>query len=390
VAGLQEFFKRDSAGGAALVVAAILAVALANSPLAGLYERIFSVRLVVAVEQLAIDKPLLLWINDGLMAVFFFLVGLEIKREILTGELRSWRAAMLPLLAAGGGFVAPALVYFALNADDPVALRGWAIPTATDIAFALGVLALFGSRVPVGLKVFLTSLAIFDDIAAIIVIALFYTVELSTLALALAGAGYLTLFVLNRFGVTRIAPYVLVGVFIWSCVLKSGVHATIAGFVVALSIPMRSEPSAYAGSPLRYLESALHPWVTFGILPLFAFANAGVSFLGLTARELLSDVSLGIALGLVLGKQVGVMTTVWLTIRLGLARLPSGATWASMYGVALVTGVGFTMSLFVGTLAFEAEPAGLDAQVRGAVLAGSLVSATLGYVILRATLPRAR
>jgi NhaA family Na+:H+ antiporter len=390
MAGLKQFFERDSAGGVVLVVAALAALAIANSPLSPIYDSIFDLKVVVAVGELSVDKPLLLWINDGLMAVFFFLIGLEIKREILVGELKSIRQALLPLIAAGGGFVLPAVIYAGINADDPLALRGWAIPTATDIAFALGVLALFGSRVPIGLKVFLTSLAIFDDIAAIIVIALFYTVDLSTLALILASAGYFCLFLLNRLGITRIAPYVLVGVFIWTCVLKSGVHATIAGFVVALAIPMRSQVTDYAGSPLRYLEVALHPWVAFFILPIFAFANAGVSFAGLTLADLVDGVSLGIVLGLFVGKQVGVMLAVALTVLLGLARLPTGAAWATMYGVALITGIGFTMSLFVGTLAFEAAPAGLDAQVRGAVLLGSLASATLGYVVLRTTLPRGR
>ena len=388
MAGIKEFFERESTGGVLLVVAALAALALANSPLRTFYDALLSVRGVVAIGDLSLDKPLLLWINDGLMAVFFFLVGLEIKREVLVGELKSFRQAVLPLIAAAGGFVVPALIYAAINASDQVALRGWAIPTATDIAFALGVLALFGSRVPIGLKVFLTSLAIFDDIAAIIVIALFYTVELSTLALLLASAGYLCLFLLNRFGVTHVAPYLLVGLFIWTCVLKSGVHATIAGFVVALAIPMRSDDADYGGSPLRYLETALHPWVAFGILPIFAFANAGVNFSGFALTDLVDGVSLGIALGLFVGKQLGVMLAVALSVLFGLARLPTGSAWATMYGVALLTGIGFTMSLFVGTLAFEAAPAGLDAQVRGAVLLGSLLSATLAYIVLRATLPR--
>jgi NhaA family Na+:H+ antiporter len=387
----RQFLQPETAGGIVLVGAALLAIAVANSPLAPLYERLFSVRLIVSVEDLGIDKPLLLWINDGLMALFFFAIGLELKREVISGELRSVPQAVLPLLAATGGFAAPALIYTLVNHDDPLAMRGWAIPAATDIAFALGVLALLGSRVPLGLRIFLTSLAIFDDIGAIVVIALFYTVELSTVALVAASVGYAALFLLNRFGVTRVAPYALVGMFIWTCVLNSGVHATIAGFVVALAIPLESADADYRGSPLRHLEHALHPWVAFLILPLFAFANAGVRFTGLAPAELVGGVSIGVALGLFLGKQIGVFITTWLAVRLGFGRLPTGATWTTLYGVALITGIGFTMSLFVGTLAFEAVPTPvIDAQIRTAVLAGSIASALAGYLVLRSALPNGR
>jgi NhaA family Na+:H+ antiporter len=335
---------------------------------------------VIRVGELILDKPLLLWINDGLMAVFFFLVGLEIKRELLEGRLSTWQQASLPAAAALGGMALPALVYVAVTFGDSVAMRGWAIPAATDIAFALGVLALLGSRVPVALKVFLLALAILDDLGAIIVIALFYTSELSLESLAVAGVGGAALLILNRSGVTRIAPYLLVGLVIWVCVLKSGVHATLAGVVVALAIPLRSaDPSVQ--SPLRQLEHSLHPWVAFGIMPLFAFGNAGVNLTGLSIDALLSPVPLGIALGLFFGKQMGVLGFAWLGSRAGICRLPEGVTWLQVYGVALLAGVGFTMSLFIGTLAFsDPEHA---AAVRLGVLSGSLVSGLLGYLVLR-------
>ena len=299
---------------------------------------------------------MLLWIDDGLMAVFFFLIGLEVKREMLDGELREPSQIVLPGCAALGGFVVPAAIYAYVNWNDPNALAGWAIPSATDIAFALGVLAMLGSRVPVALKVFLTSLAIFDDIAAIVVIALFYATDISITALSLAALGIAVLIAMNRLGVGRIALYVLVGIFVWVCVLKSGIHATLAGFVVALTIPLRHEDPAYDGSPLRHLEHILHPWVAFMILPLFAFTNAGVSFAGMSPRELTGGVALGIVCGLFVGKQLGVFATCALLIRLGLAELPRGATWKTLYGVAILTGIGFTMSLFIGSLAFERSP----------------------------------
>ncbi len=382
----RDFLTLESASGIVLIVAAIVALLVANSPLAPHYDAFLNLKLSVAVGDLAIDKPLLLWINDGLMAVFFFLIGLEVKREVLDGELRKPSQIVLPGCAALGGFAVPAVIYAYINWNDAVALAGWAIPAATDIAFALGVLSMLGSRLPISLKLFLTSLAIFDDIAAIIVIALFYAADLSVVSLSLALSGVVVLVVLNRLGVGRIAAYVLVGIFVWVCVLKSGVHATLAGFVIALTIPLRHPDPAYAGSPLRHLEHILHPWVAFMILPLFAFANAGVSFAGMTADELTGGVATGIVLGLFIGKQVGVFATSALLIKLGVAELPRGASWSSLYGVAVLTGIGFTMSLFVGSLAFEHSPIDYGAPLRAAVLGGSVLSAVVGFLLLRVTL----
>ena len=382
----RDFFGLESAGGILLVAAAMVALLIANSPLAPLYEAFLQLRLSVSLEDLAIKKPLYLWINDGLMAVFFFLIGLEVKREVLDGELQTYSQVMLPGCAALGGFAAPAAIYAYVNWHDPVALAGWAIPAATDIAFALGVLSLLGKRVPISLKLFLTSLAIFDDIAAIIVIALFYAADLSGLSLALALVGVIGLIILNRLGVGRIGPYILIGIFVWACVLKSGVHATLAGFVIALTVPLKHADPAYNGSPLRHLEKMLHPWVAFMILPLFAFANAGVSFAGMTLAELGRGVTIGIVAGLFIGKQFGVFVTSALLIRFGLAELPRGSSWSSLYGVALLTGIGFTMSLFVGSLAFEHAAVNYAAPLRAAVLGASLLSAIAGYTVLRRTL----
>jgi NhaA family Na+:H+ antiporter len=382
----REFVSLESASGIALIAATVLALLVANSPLQPMYYAFLHVKLSVSVADLAIDKPLLLWIDDGLMAVFFFLIGLEVKREMLDGELRRPSQIVLPGCAALGGFAVPALIYAYLNRHDPNALAGWAIPAATDIAFALGVLGMLGSRVPVSLKLFLTSLAIFDDIAAIVVIALFYATGLSVTALSLAGLGVATLIVMNRLGVGRIAAYVLVGIFVWVCVLKSGVHATLAGFVVALTIPLRHADPVYDGSPLRHLEHILHPWVAFMILPLFAFANAGVSFAGMTPNEMTGGVAVGIVAGLFFGKQLGVFATSALLIKLGLAELPRGASWTSLYGVAILTGIGFTMSLFIGSLAFEHSPIDYAAPLRAAVLSASVMSAAVGYLWLRVTL----
>ena len=381
----SEFLELESASGIVLVGAAVVALAIANSPLAPLYDATIDVKLSIAIGSFGISKPLLLWINDGLMAVFFFLIGLEVKREMLDGELRSVSQIVLPGFAALGGFAAPAAIYAAINWHDPVALGGWAIPAATDIAFALGVLSVLGNRVPISLKVFLTSLAIFDDIAAIVVIALFYATDLSYVSLAIAAVGIAVLIAFNIFGVVRIAAYVLVGMVVWVCVLKSGVHATLAGFVVALTIPLKHSGDEYDGSPLRHLEHILHPWVAFMILPIFAFANAGVSFAGMTAHELTGGVAGGIALGLFVGKQLGVFTTCLLLIKLKLAELPRDASWGALYGVSILTGIGFTMSLFVGGLAFEHSPVDYGAPLRAAVLGASVLSAIVGYLLLRAT-----
>lgn len=384
---IREFLRMEAAGGILLVIAAAMALVLANSPAGGLYAALLDTPVVVQVGALALAKPLLLWINDGLMAVFFLLVGLEIKREVLEGELSTPARAALPGIAALGGMAVPALVYVVLAGGDPVAARGWAIPAATDIAFAVGVLALLGTRAPASLKIFLLALAILDDLGAIVIIALFYTAELSPVSLALAAVGLAGLVALNRMGVVRLAGYVLVGIFLWVCVLKSGVHATLAGVALAFAIPLRTAGPRSA-SPLQVVEHALHPWVVYGILPVFAFANAGVSLAGLSVDALFAPVPLGIALGLFVGKQAGVMGATWAAIRLGVGALPAGATWLHVYGMALLTGIGFTMSLFIGGLAFPGE--GYGAAVRIGVLGGSLLSAVAGYLVLRYVAVRRR
>lgn len=381
VAALKNFLRLESSAGVLLVVATIAALLVSNSPLSGLYERLLNVPLVIALGDLAVDKPLLLWINDGLMALFFFLIGLEVKREMLEGQLSSREQLLLPAAGALGGFLVPAGIYTIFNWGNPETIDGWAIPAATDIAFALGVLMLLGSRVPIGLKMFLTSIAIFDDIGAIVVIAIFYTQDLSLFALVAGLAGIGSLVVLNRLGVTRIAVYVTIGIVVWLCVLKSGVHATLAGFAVACTVPLRTKENT--SSPLRHLEHSLHPWVAYLILPLFAFANAGVSFAGISTDALFGPVSIGIATGLFLGKQLGVFGVVWLTVKLKLASLPKGSNWLAVYGVALLTGIGFTMSLFIGSLAFERGAFDQLAATRVGVLTGSVLSATAGYLLLR-------
>ena len=333
----------------------------------------------MAIGAFVIDKPLLLWINDGLMAVFFFLVGLEIKRELLEGELSTWRTAALPAFAAIGGMAVPAFVYLAINSGSPETLDGWAIPAATDIAFALGVLALLGPRVPTALKVFLLALAILDDLGAIVIIAAFYTADLSLASLGIAGVGATVLLAMNLLGVTRPSLYIVIGVAIWAAVLKSGVHATLAGVLVALMVPLNA--SDRAKSPLLSLEHGLKPWVAYMIMPAFAFANAGVTLEGVSLADLLSPVPLGIALGLFFGKQIGIMAFAWASVRFGISSLPKGTTWPQIYGVALIAGIGFTMSLFIGTLAFS-DPA-LTNAVRLGVLCGSLLSGIAGYLLLR-------
>jgi NhaA family Na+:H+ antiporter len=379
---LAEFLRLESAGGILLVIAAVVAIVLANSPLHDFYREFLTVPVTVSVGQFGLSKPFLLWINDGFMAVFFLLVGLEIKREIMEGELTSRDQVLLPAVAALGGLAVPAALYVLMNHDEGSALNGWAIPTATDIAFALGVLSLLGSRVPLALKVFLTAVAIIDDIAAILIIALFYSDDLSVRALMMGAIGLVTMIVMNRRGVTRIAPYALAGTFMWIFMVKSGVHATLAGVLTAFCIPLRCVDE-HGHSPAKHLEHTLHPWVAFGILPLFAFANAGVSFQGLGARDLVAPVPLGIGLGLFLGKQAGVFLFAWLTVKSGLARRPAGTSWIQIYGAAVLCGIGFTMSLFIGSLAFEHGDFDYAAQVRLGVIEGSLLSALLGYTILR-------
>ena len=376
-AGIREFLRLEAAGGIVLGVATVLALIASNSGLARVYALFLDLPVELRLGQLQIAKPLLLWINDGLMAMFFLLVGLEIKRELVEGELSSLRQAALPAIAAVGGMAAPALIYVLCNQTDPAALHGWAIPAATDIAFAVGVLSLLGSRVPIGLKVFLLALAIFDDLGAIVIIAVFYTANLSVLSLLLAGGVLLVMLALNRLGVTRIAPYALLGIVLWVCVLKSGVHATLAGVAMAFAIPMRA---AEGESPLQQLEHALHPWVAFLVVPLFGFANAGVSFAGMSASALTEGVTIGIAAGLFVGKQLGVVAAVYASVRLGFARLPEGVGWTALYGAGVLAGIGFTMSLFIGTLAWDTSD--YAAPLRIGVLGGSLLSGVVGYAIL--------
>jgi len=381
VRSVNQFVNSQTIGGVLLALAAVLALIMSNSPLQPLYDAFLSARSEVRIggDWLVLSKPTLVWVNDLWMAVFFFLVGLEIKRELLEGELASRAQALLPAGAALGGMVVPALIYAAINAGDPVALRGWGIPMATDIAFALGILVLLGSRVPTSLKIFLTAVAIIDDLGAILVIAFFYTADLSLGMLLAAGGGALVLLALNRGRVTAIGPYVIVGLIIWVCVLKSGIHATLAGVITALAVPLSD---GKGGSPLGRAEHALHPWVAYGILPVFAFANAGVSLDGITLSTLTQTVPLGIAAGLVMGKTVGVFGASWLLMRFGDARLPDQSTWLQFLGVCVLCGVGFTMSLFIGSLAFSGADAALGVQVKIGVLLGSLVSATLAVLLL--------
>ncbi|NVZ83833.1 Na+/H+ antiporter NhaA [Pseudomonas yamanorum] len=374
-----RFFQLEAASGLLLIAAAALALIINNSPLSHLYASFLDVPVVAQIGALKIAKPALLWINDGLMALFFLLIGLEVKRELLDGQLSKPSQVVLPGAAAIGGMVVPALIYWALNKDNPAALGGWAIPMATDIAFALGVLALLGKRVPVSLKLFLMTLAIIDDLGAIIVIALFYSADLSGASLAGAAACLIALIAMNRLGVVKLGPYMIVGLILWVCVLKSGVHATLAGVTLAFCIPLRTQNAE--PSPLLTLEHALHPWVAYVILPLFAFANAGVSLAGVNLESFTHHVPMGIAAGLLLGKTVGVLGFTWVMVKTGLAALPAGANWGQVLGVAILCGIGFTMSLFVGSLAFlpgSSEYAGMD---RMGILTGSILAALIGYAV---------
>jgi NhaA family Na+:H+ antiporter len=372
----QRFAESEALGGLALIASATVGMAVANSVLAGDYAELLHTKIA--------GLDVLHWINDGLMALFFLLVGLEIKREIVVGELDSWPRRALPFMAALGGMIAPALIFLAINWQTPENWRGWAIPTATDIAFALGVLSLFGSRIPNSLKVFLTSLAIMDDLGAILIIALFYAADLSISALGLAALLTAALFALNWFGVMRLAPYLLLGVLLWGSMLFSGIHATLAGVVLAMTIPLGSSRDENGdngvSSPLYHLEDALGPWVAFLVLPVFGFANAGVSLAGVSLETILAPLSLGIAAGLFFGKQIGIMSCIIIARKTGVAHLPAGVSWRQIYGVALLCGIGFTMSLFIGLLAFA--DAGHEAMTKLAVLAGSLLSAFAGAAVL--------
>ncbi len=373
----------EALAGLLLLGAAVLALVAANGPSSVLYDGLLDTPVSIAIGTLELEKPLLLWINDGLMAIFFLMIGLEVRREMTDGALATWPQRTLPLVAAVGGMMVPAAIFVAVNRSDPVALDGWAVPVATDIAFALGLLALAGDRVPGTLKIFLLALAIFDDLGAILIIALFYTRDLSTTSLGLAAVTVAVLVAMNRLGVKDIVAYMLVGLALWVFVLKSGVHATLAGVVLAFAIP-------YAGkrSPAYTLEKALHTWVSFLILPVFAFANAGVGLSGLRLADLGQPVTLGVILGLVVGKQVGIFAFSWLAVTTGHCQRPEGASWPQLYGVAALCGVGFTMSLFIGSLAFEhlPNPELLTANRLG-ILAGSGIAGLLGYALLRLAPP---
>jgi len=378
LSAIREFLRHEAAGGIVLLAAAVLAFVLTNSPLADAYHHFFELHASLKIGDIGLDQSLLHWINDGLMAIFFFLVGLEIKRELIEGELSSKRQAALPVIGAIGGMAAPAAIFYLFNAATPETLTGWAIPAATDIAFAMGVVHLLGRRVPESLKIFLLALAIIDDLGAIIIIAIFYTADLSPLAIGLASVGVAILIAMNRLQVQSLAAFVLVGIFVWACVLHSGVHATLAGTFVGFCVPLR--PRGSAPSLAKRCIHALHPWVAFGIMPAFAFANAGVSLAGLSWQMLAAPLTLGIALGLFLGKQIGVMAAILLARLTGLSRLPEGAGWGETYGVAILTGIGFTMSLFIGGLAFSEEIH--TVEMRLGVIGGSILSALSGLLVL--------
>ena len=381
-APLRDFLQKESAGGILLMIAAALAVIVANSPLNPLYREWLDLPVVAGIGGAVIDKPLLLWINDGLMAVFFFLVGLEVKREIMTGQLSTWRQASLPLIMAIGGMALPAIIFASLNWGNPETISGWAIPAATDIAFALGVLALLGSRVPVALKALLLAVAVIDDIGAITVIALFYTESVQT-DMLIGGAVTLAAMIgLNRARVADSWPYVILTVILWVFVLKSGVHATLAGVAAAMTIPLR----ARGQEPLERMEHALHYYVAFLIIPIFGFANAGVSLAGISMSDILAPLPLGIALGLLIGKQIGIFGFGWLAIKAGVTQMPEGVNMRQLHAMSLLAAIGFTMSLFIGGLAFD-DPALIN-QVKIGVLSGSIIAAVTGYFLLSRVLPR--
>ncbi len=380
---IHDFIKKDSFPGIVLIVVTIAALILQNSPLSHYYMSFLHTPVEIRIGALHIAKPLLLWVNDGLMAIFFLLVGLEIKREVIEGHLSSLSQIALPGIAAIGGMLVPALVFIAFNRGDAFAMQGWAIPTATDIAFALGILSLLGKRVPVSLKIFLMALAIIDDLGAIVIIALFYTEDLSTLSISVAAVSMGILFIMNRMGVVRKAAYMIVGVILWVSVLKSGVHATLAGVALAFFIPLRSkDKDGNTFSIAHQLEHDLHYWVALLILPLFAFVNAGVDLAGISPGEMRESVPLGIMAGLFIGKQLGVFTFSFIAIKAGIAKLPKDSTWLQLYGVALLTGIGFTMSLFVDTLAYDDTDLFKYAD-KLAILLGSLFSGVAGYIVLK-------
>lgn len=375
---IRDFFKMESAGGILLVIAAAIAMTIANSPLGESYQSVLHTYLFgMSVSH---------WINDGLMAVFFLLIGLEVKRELLEGALKSKETAIFPAIAAVGGMLAPALIYVAFNAGDAEAISGWAIPAATDIAFALGIMALLGKRVPISLKVFLLALAIIDDLGVVVIIALFYTGDLSTMALIVGFVMTGVLFMLNAKEVTKLTPYMIVGAILWFAVLQSGVHATLAGVVIGFAIPLKGKKGEH--SPLKHMEHALHPYVAFGILPLFAFANAGISLEGVSMSGLTSMLPLGIALGLLVGKPLGIFTFSWAAVKLGVAKLPQGVNFIHIFAVSVLCGIGFTMSIFISSLAFANVSPEFDTYARLGILMGSTTAAIIGYALLHFSLPK--
>lgn len=380
---IDDFIQRESSSGILLIFVTILALVLSNTALSGWYEAFLHIPVEIRIGALHLDKSLYHWINDGLMAIFFLLIGLEVKREVLEGELSSLRQIALPGFAALGGMLVPALIYLSFNQSDDIASNGWAIPTATDIAFALGILSLLGKRVPVSLKIFLMALAIIDDLGAIVIIALLYTADLSMMSVIVAAASILALILLNMFGVSKKAAYFILGTILWISVLKSGVHATLAGVILAFTIPLNAKDNNKESiSPLKEIQHALHFWVAFFILPLFAFVNAGISVTQISMDQMAGSVPLGIMLGLFVGKQLGVFGFSWLAIKLKLAELPTGSNWLQLYGVSVLTGIGFTMSLFISSLAFQ------DAELfqytdKFAILIGSFASGIVGYCLLR-------
>ncbi|HIF9062416.1 TPA: Na+/H+ antiporter NhaA [Photobacterium damselae] len=379
---IRKFLKLESAGGIVLIIAAAVAMFIANSPLGSVYSGV----LHSYVAGLSVEH----WINDGLMAIFFLLIGLEVKRELIEGALNTKEKAIFPAIAAVGGMIAPALVYVAFNFADPVALKGWAIPAATDIAFALGVMALLGNRVPVSLKVFLLALAIIDDLGVIVIIALFYSSDLSTLALAVAFASTAALFIMNAKNVTKLTPYLVVGAILWFSVLQSGVHATLAGVVLGFAIPLSGKDGDHSDnhSPLKHLEHVLHPYVAFLILPLFAFANAGISLEGVSFASLTSMLPLGIAAGLFIGKPLGIFTASYIAVKTGLAKLPDDIGMKEIFAVSVLCGIGFTMSIFISSLAFVGESGDFSTYSRLGILLGSTFAALIGYGLLNRALPK--
>ncbi|TKE93286.1 Na+/H+ antiporter NhaA [Vibrio kanaloae] len=375
---IRDFFKMESAGGIILVIAAAIAMFVANSPLNEMYQGV--------LHSYVLGMSVSHWINDGLMAVFFLLIGLEVKRELLEGALKSKETAIFPAIAAVGGMLAPALIYVLFNSGNPEALQGWAIPAATDIAFALGIMALLGNRVPVSLKVFLLALAIIDDLGVVVIIALFYSSDLSTLALTIGFIATGVLFMLNNKHVTKLSVYLIVGAILWFAVLKSGVHATLAGVVIGFAIPLKGNKGEH--SPLKHLEHALHPYVAFAILPIFAFANAGISLEGISISSLTSMLPLGIAMGLLIGKPLGIFAFSWGAVKLGIAKLPEGVNFMNIFAVSVLCGIGFTMSIFISSLAFGPTNAEFDTFARLGILMGSTTAAILGYILLRLSLPK--